>query len=283
MGTTKERFEELKGRMQAVGIEFLRVENVNIRRPLTEQQLADIAQEITEHVLESKRLEDEKKEETKRLKALQDKEDAQSQALSAIYQDGATNIDEDCLIGYDKTRNVISIVDPVTGREVATRMVRDTDLQTTMPMSEAQGAPAEAPKAPEALALTFDRGKSDEGPLEVEGVVLDAEDMTSELEDGAAAETTEMGTVTTQIASITEQSGAMFVETPDGTFYSTDPKVQEILAKAAENRSYIELVHHKTETRNQEIVSAVERPRVEEAPFDGMLPDGVEDVSDDLE
>lgn len=285
MTTTKARIEELKGRMAGAGIEFLRIENVNIKRPLTEAQMAEIAQEITEHVLESKRLEDEKKEETKRLKGLQDKEDAQSQALSTIYQDGHTNIDENCLIGFDKNRNVISIVDPVTGREVATRMVKDSDMQTTMPITPAETeTPAGAPAAPEALALAYDGGKSDGGPIEVEGVVLDEEDMAEGLgEVKEAGQQDSIVEVVTQIASLTEKNGAMFVETPDGTFYSTDPAMHGLLEQAAKGRSYVELGVNKTDTRNQEIVRATIRPEVEDAPFEGELPDGVEDVSDELE
>lgn len=288
MGASKEQIEVVKGNMAKCGIEFLRIENCEIKRPLSEEELADIAEEITEHVLKAKEYEDEKKAEGKRLKDLQDKEDAQAQALSTLYQDKATKVDEDCLIGYDPNRKVISIVDPVTGREVAFRTPKPEDFQTTMNIDPKAATAHQEPKAPnqapEALALGFDGGKGDHGPIEVDGVVIDGDDLTAGLEEGVkdAEETKETKTVTTQVGSISESSGAMFAETPDGTFYSTNPEIHEILKTAVDSRVYVEIAYRGSDTRNQEIVSVTPRP-VEEPSVDLEMPDGVVDASEDLD
>jgi len=134
MSASKERIEEVKARLIAVGMNVLRMGLESIKRPMTEQELADLAKEMDEHILEHARLEERKKESAKAFKDSMDKEIEEARALAELRDKGYNDVDENCIIAFDPARNLICIIDPVTGIESATRMVTDKDLQTAMPL-----------------------------------------------------------------------------------------------------------------------------------------------------
>ena len=129
MPASKERIEEIKARIAAIGFQVLRTGVESIKRPMTEQELADLAKEMDEHILEHARLEERKKESAKAFKDSMDKEIEEARALAELRDKGYNDVDENCIIAYDPARNLICIFDPVTGYESLTRMVTDKDLQ----------------------------------------------------------------------------------------------------------------------------------------------------------
>ena len=278
MPASKERIEEIKARVAAIGFQVLRTGLESIKRPMTEQELADLAKEMDEHILEHARLEERKKESAKAFKDSMDKEIEEARALAELRDKGYNDVNENCIIAYDPGRNLICVFDPVTGYESITRMVTDKDLQTAMPL-EPEKAKEDAPTAPEAICIGFEGGAADQGPIEVEGTIIADIDLAEVLTDDAP----ERKTITDMVKSVTEQDGGFFIiETVDQTLYTDKPELAELANQIHEAKAYADFEIEATDETRNKCVFAITPRIVEDAEPEIRLPDGVEEA-DDLE
>lgn len=279
MSASKERIEEVKARLTAVGMNVLRMGLESIKRPMTEQELADLAKEMDEHILEHARLEERKKESAKAFKDAMDKEIEEARALAELRDKGYNDIDEDCIIAFDPARNLICIIDPVTGIESATRMVTDKDLQTAMPL---EPVAEKELRAPEAIQIGFESGKGDQGPVEVEGVViddpLDMGDIMNESKDQVTQTFTDM------VKSIKEiEGGFWIIETAEQTLYTDKKEIHDIATKVGEAKMYAEFEFMTNDEARNKLLLGITPKEIEELDEEIMMPDEVEDVSGDLD
>lgn len=281
MSASKERIEEVKARLTAVGMNVLRMGLESIKRPMTEQELADLAKEMDEHILEHARLEERKKESAKAFKDAMDKEIEEARALAELRDKGYNDIDENCIIAFDPARNLICIIDPVTGIESATRMVTDKDLQTAMPL-EPVAEKEKEPRAPEAIQIGFESGKGDQGPVEVEGVViddpLDMGDIMNESKDQVTQTFTDM------VKSIKEiEGGFWIIETAEQTLYTDKKELHDIATKVGEAKMYAEFEFMTNDEARNKLLVGITPKEIEEPDEEIVMPDEVEDVSGDLD
>ena len=278
MPASKERIEEIKARVAAIGFQVLRTGVESIKRPMTEQELADLAKELAELTMKEGRVEEEKKESAKEFKAILDKNALERQAIANLMDKGYNDVDENCIIAYDPGRNLICVFDPVTGYESITRMVTDKDLQTAMPL-EPEKAKEEVPTEPEAIGIGFEGGAADQGPIEVEGTIIADIDMAEVLTGDAP----ERKTVTDMVKSVTEQDGGFFIiETVDQTLYTDKPELAELANQIHEAKAYADFEIEATDETRNKCVFAITPRIVEDAEPEIRLPDGVEEA-DDLE
>lgn len=279
MSASKERIEEVKARLTAVGMNVLRMGLESIKRHMTEQELADLAKEMDEHILEHARLEERKKESAKAFKDAMDKEIEEARTLAELRDKGYNDIDENCIIAFDPARNLICIIDPVTGIESATRMVTDKDLQTAMPL---EPVAEKEPRAPEAIQIGFESGKGDQGPVEVEGVViddpLDMGDIMNESKDRVTQTFIDM------VKSIKEiEGGFWIIETAEQTLYTDKKELHDIATKVGEAKMYAEFEFMTNDEARNKLLVGITPKEIEEPDEEIVMPDEVEDVSGDLD
>lgn len=281
MSASKERVEEVKARLTAVGMNVLRMGLESIKRTMTEQKLADLAKEMDEHILEHARLEERKKESAKAFKDAMDKEIEEARALAELRDKGYNDIDEICIIAFDPARNLICIIDPVTGIESATRMVTDKDLQTAMPL-EPVAEKEKEPRAPEAIQIGFESGKGDQGLIEVEGVVIDDPlDMGGIMNESKDRVTQ---TFTDMVKSIKEiEGGFWIIETAEQTLYTDKKELHDIATKVGEAKMYAEFEFMTNEEARNKLLVGITPKEIEEPDEEIVMPDEVEDVSGDLD
>ena len=281
MSASKERIEEVKARLAAVGMNVLRMGLESIKRPMTEQELADLAKEMDEHILEHARLEERKKESAKAFKDAMDKEIEEARALAELRDKGYNDIDENCIIAFDPARNLICIIDPVTGIESATRMVTDKDLQTAMPL-EPVAEKESAPKAPEAIQIGFESGKGDQGPVEVEGVVIDDSLDMRDIMNESKGQVTQ--TFIDMVKSIKEiEGGFWIIETAEQTLYTDKKELHDIATKVGEAKMYAEFEFMTNDEARNKLLVGITPKEIEEPDEEIVMPDEVEDVSGDLD
>ena len=281
MSASKERIEEVKARLTAVGMNVLRMGLESIKRPMTEQELADLAKEMDEHILEHARLEERKKESAKAFKDAMDKEIEEARALAELRDKGYNDIDENCIIAFDPARNLICIIDPVTGIESATRMVTDKDLQTAMPLEPTEEKES-APKAPEAIQIGFESGKGDQGPVEVEGMVIDDSIDLGDIVGENANKMTQ--TFIDMVKSIKEiEGGFWIIETAEQTLYTDKKELHDIATKVGEAKMYAEFEFMTSDEARNKLLVGITPKEIEEPDEEIVMPDEVEDVSGDLD
>ena len=281
MSASKERIEEVKARLTAVGMNVLRMGLESIKRPMTEQELADLAKEMDEHILEHARLEERKKESAKAFKDAMDKEIEEARALAELRDKGYNDIDENCIIAFDPARNLICIIDPVTGIESATRMVTDKDLQTAMPL-EPVAEKEKEPRAPEAIQIGFESGQGDQGPVEVEGVVIDDPLDMGDIMNKSKDQVTQ--TFTDMVKSIKEiEGGFWIIETAEQTLYTDKKELHDIATKVGEAKMYAEFEFMTSDEARNKLLVGITPKEIEEPDEEIVMPDEVEDVSGDLD
>ena len=281
MSASKERIEEVKARLTAVGMNVLRMGLESIKRPMTEQELADLAKEMDEHILEHARLEERKKESAKAFKDAMDKEIEEARALAELRDKGYNDIDENCIIAFDPARNLICIIDPVTGIESATRMVTDKDLQTAMPL-EPVAEKEKEPRAPEAIQIGFESEKGDQGPIEVEGVVIDDPLDMGDIMNKSKGQVTQ--TFTDMVKSIKEiEGGFWIIETAEQTLYTDKKELHDIATKVGEAKMYAEFEFMTSDEARNKLLVGITPKEIEEPDEEIVMPDEVEDVSGDLD
>lgn len=266
------RIDEVKERMRAAEIEPLAINFEDIKRPMSEEEKEELDGEIREHVFEHNRIEEKKKEVTKALKDQMDKELDLLRAKSELREKGYHEVNTKCIIGLDRRRNVISIVDVTTGLETHTRMIKDTDLQTKMPLAESATPAEAATKAPEAIGIGFE-GNRGEGPIEVEGIVIDDDEP---LEDKEATQEVTQELVD-MVGAVNEKEAWYFIETPEHTFYTEDKNLADIAETVKEARCYATFKYVDEGTRNKRLVSIAAR-EVEEPEVELVLPDDVQEA-----
>ena len=281
MPASKERIEEVKARLTAVGMNVLRMGLESIKRPMTEQELADLAKEMDEHILQHARLEERKKESAKAFKDAMDKEIEEARALAELRDKGYNDIDENCIIAFDPARNLICIIDPVTGIESATRMVTDKDLQTAMPLEPTEEKES-APKAPEAIQIGFESGKGDQGPVEVEGMVIDDSIDLGDIVGENANKMTQ--TFIDMVKGIKEiEGGFWIIETVEQTLYTDKKEMYDIATKVGEDKMYAEFEFMANDEARNKLLVRITPKEIEEPDEEIVMPDEVEDVSGDLD
>lgn len=281
MPASKERIEEVKARLTAVGMNVLRMGLESIKRPMTEQELADLAKEMDEHILQHARLEERKKESAKAFKDSMDKEIEEARALAELRDKGYNDIDENCIIAFDPARNLICIIDPVTGIESATRMVTDKDLQTAMPLEPTEEKES-APKAPEAIQIGFESGKGDQGPVEVEGMVIDDSIDLGDIVGENANKMTQ--TFIDMVKGIKEiEGGFWIIETVEQTLYTDKKEMYDIATKVGEDKMYAEFEFMANDEARNKLLVRITPKEIEEPDEEIVMPDEVEDVSGDLD
>ena len=281
MYASKERIEEVKARLTAVGMNVLRMGLESIKRPMTEQELADLAKEMDEHILEHARLEERKKESAKAFKDSMDKEIEEARALAELRDKGYNDIDENCIIAFDPARNLICIIDPVTGIESATRMVTDKDLQTAMPL-EPVAEKEKEPRAPEAIQIGFESGKGDQGPVEVEGMVIDDSIDLGDIVGENANKMTQ--TFIDMVKGIKEiEGGFWIIETVEQTLYTDKKEMHDIATKVGEAKMYAEFEFMTNDEARNKLLVRITPKEIEEPDEEIVMPDEVEDVSGDLD
>lgn len=281
MPASKERIEEVKARLTAVGMNVLRMGLESIKRPMTEQELADLAKEMDEHILQHARLEERKKESAKAFKDSMDKEIEEARALAELRDKGYNDIDENCIIAFDPARNLICIIDPVTGIESATRMVTDKDLQTAMPLEPTEEKES-APKAPEAIQIGFESGKGDQGPVEVEGMVIDDSIDLGDIVGENANKMTQ--TFIDMVKGIKEiEDGFWIIETVEQTLYTDQKEMYDIATKVGEAKMYAEFEFMANDEARNKLLVRITPKEIEEPDEEIVMPDEVEDVSGDLD
>ena len=246
------------------------------------------------------RLEEEKKATTKALKDRQDTEEASARAYAQLYKNGFEERETKVIIGIDKNRNVRSLVDIETGREIGTEMLQDSDMQTSLNLQETRARnkakqPTKAPAEPEAkpaasgvLEIGYEAKTGASGSVEVGGEVMDGKAMAEVLE-GIFDEVKplENASLVSQVFHLEEQPkaapGVLFVTTAEERVFFTDNKeIQLELHKAKESRAYVEFKFiDDPKNVNHQLVSVNLRdskPYSEEDPEDDLpLPDGLED------
>ena len=281
MSASKERIEEVKARLTAVGMNVLRMGLESIKRPMTEQELADLAKEMDEHILQHARLEERKKGSAKAFKDSMDKEIEEARALAELRDKGYNDIDENCIIAFDPARNLICIIDPVTGIESATRMVTDKDLQTAMPLEPTEEKES-APKAPEAIQIGFESGKGDQGPVEVEGMVIDDSIDLGDIVGENANKMTQ--TFIDMVKGIKEiEGGFWIIETAEQTLYTDKKELHDIATKVGEAKMYAEFEFMTNDEARNKLLVGIKPKEIEEPDEEIVVPDGIEDVSGDLD
>ena len=281
MPASKERIEEVKARLTAVGMNVLRMGLESIKRPMTEQELADLAKEMDEHILQHARLEERKKGSAKAFKDSMDKEIEEARALAELRDKGYNDIDENCIIAFDPARNLICIIDPVTGIESATRMVTDKDLQTAMPLEPTEEKES-APKAPEAIQIGFESGKGDQGPVEVEGMVIDDSIDLGDIVGENANKMTQ--TFIDMVKGIKEiEGGFWIIETVEQTLYTDKKEMYDIATKVGEDKMYAEFEFMANDEARNKLLVRITPKEIEEPDEEIVMPDEVEDVSGDLD
>jgi hypothetical protein len=239
-----EREQEVRERMEAAGITPLKSEEREIECEFTELEMAKIATDMTTHVLEGLRLENEKKAVTKKLGDLQKGEEEQAQALAVLYKNGFEDRDKLVVIGIDLPNKRRIVVDVETGLQLCTEMLQDSDLQTSMKLktNKAKKAPAE-PKAPAPLEIGMDNRKKTKNAVDVGDVTLSGE----EIEEGVimdADEAPKTSEIVTQVWMLETQEqaapGFVFMTSPENLVFFTDDKEQIAMLEAVKaGRGYV--------------------------------------------
>lgn len=260
------RIEDLRKRMKDAGIIPKKTEERKVRTNYSPEEMSTLAARMAEHVLEGKRLEDEKKAVTKVLKDKQEKEEEAAQALAELYECGYEDMEENCLIGIDIANGVRIIVCIRTGLEVSREMLQDGDMQAEMPLDEAPETEAAEvvvkPKRAPTLEIGLDRGRAD-GPIEVEGIVVDDE-IYKQAGEGEKEPQKAEEIIVTQIRLTEERSGfkgVCFATTAEGIIlFTEDARFSEMLGLAVESKTYVAITYDNShDTRNKRIVDIEER------------------------
>lgn len=300
----KTRFDEIAERYAAVGCTALKTALHTVKRPFSDERMKEMADDITTHVLRCKELEDEKKEYDKELKTQIDKEDAQAKALSAAYRAGFEELETACVEILDHSRNLVAIVELESGLEVATRVIVDSDLQTSMEIDPEGVAPEEkkpekptgrhcetpdvivTPTPPAPLEVGYDGGNSDKGSISVGDVVVGDEEMTEGLEDLEGmthVESDHSETVVDMVKDIHVKDNIAIIETTETTFFTDQQDLVDIAFKAKESKEYVKITFSPTNSRNQLMKSIeVNKPDEEfelpELEIPANLIDGADEV-----
>lgn len=286
METTKSRYDEICERYRAIGMEPIRQSLHEFKRQLSEVELADIAKDMTEHILQKNQLENEKKDYDKAMKVRIDKEDAQATALAQVYDNGFEEVEGPCVEILDKEDKVIRIVDLKSGMEVGKRAIQDRDLQTTILPSEpeekapeAPENPEEAPPAPEAIGIGYDGGKADGGPIEVDGVVVSDDEIVAGIEDAKEAETK---TCVDMIQGVSAKDGVAMIEAVENTFFTDSQAIADKAAEIGTKGLYAKITYEDAGTRNHKILK-IEESLVEDPTPAVPLPEGVLEPTEDFD
>lgn len=286
-----EREQEIRERMEAAGITPLKSEHREIKCELTEAEMAKIAAEMTGHVLEGRKLEEEKKAVTKRLKDLQDAEEEQAQALAVLYKNGFEDRDKLVVIGIDIENKRRIVVDVETGLQLCTELMQDSDLQTSMKFKENKARKPAAPKAAAPLEIGMEKVRTPKNAVEVDGEILSGEEIAeAEFVDADAEPTT--GEIVTQIFKTERQEkaapGFLFVTTAElKVFFTDDPEKIALIEAVKAGRGHLWIKYLDIpDQMNQQILELAVRdlsPEAEEnLGEDQALPDGVE-TGEDIE
>lgn len=280
------REQELRERMEAAGITPLKSETREIKCEFTEAEMAKLATDIVAHVLEGKRLEDEKKAVTKKLGDLQKGEEEQAQALSVLHKNGFEDRDKLVLIGIDIENKRRIVIDVETGLQLCTEMLLDSDLQTSMKFKENKAKKAPAAARPgEPIAIGMDKSFVPKNAMEVDGVVVSGEEV-AEADYSPANDEPKTSNVVTQILKLERQEkaapGVVFMTSAESkVFYTDDRGMIAMLEAVQAGRGYVAIEYLDIEgDMNKQILKLEVRdldPAAGGEELEQQLPDGVEE------
>jgi len=284
-----EREQEIRERMEAAGITPLKSETREIKCEFTEAEMAKIAAEMTGHVLEGRKLEEEKKAFNKKMKDLQEAEEEQAQALAVLYKNGFEDRDKLVVVGIDIENKRRIVVDVETGLQLCTEMMLDSDLQTSMKFKENKGKKPAAPKAAAPLEIGVDKVHTPKNAVEVDGEVLTGAQV-AEAEFVDADQEPKTGEIVTQVYMTERQEksapGFLFVTTAElKVFFTDDPEKITLIeaVKAGRGNLWIKYLNIEGQMNKQILELAVRdlSPTLDGDPGeDQALPDGIEEGED---
>lgn len=292
------REKEIRDRVEALGWKVVKSDTREVKTELTEDQMAAMAKDIDEHLKKYGELENEKKRVDKVLKDQMDDHESIYMALSKVRRDGFENRETEVLIVADVQGKVRRVFSLVSGLQVATEMLQDSDLQEDLgikvaPAKKEKKAEKPAP-APGPLEIGYESPKSESGEVVVEGVEIVEGDyeVLGQMEDATQIKP-EQRELVTQIRSVEKKDGMFFITTAENEIFFTDKVGDSETAKynieTNKNQvqmgtgvsAYVKISYLESNTRNKQLVEIEDREVVTSGTdVDAPLPAGIEEGDD---